>query len=125
MIRPATRFGTVTCEGLATSPAQPHNRSRFHSPISPGSYDQPEIDRRLCCRDGHVVRACAIQGRARARQAQRLTPGSSTAFRKTNPPWTWFVPLLAWLVMAAAIMLPGAFMFGLAAIGLIGVGLRA
>ena len=42
------------------------------------------------------------------------------AFRKTNPPWTWFVPLLAWLVMAAAIMLPGAFMFGLAAIGLIG-----
>jgi Ca2+:H+ antiporter len=42
------------------------------------------------------------------------------ASRKTNPPWTWFVPLLAWLVMVAAIMLPGAFIFSLAAIGLIG-----
>ena len=42
------------------------------------------------------------------------------AFRKTNPPWTWFVPLLAWLVMVAAIMLPGAIMFSFAAIGLVG-----
>jgi Ca2+:H+ antiporter len=42
------------------------------------------------------------------------------AFRKTNPPWTWFVLLLAWLVMAAAIMLPGAFMASFAAIGLVG-----
>jgi len=42
------------------------------------------------------------------------------AFRKTNPPWTWFVPLLALLVMSAAIMLPGTFMASFAAIGLVG-----
>jgi len=42
------------------------------------------------------------------------------ASRKTNPPWTWFVLLLAWLVMVAAIMLPGAFTTSFAAIGLVG-----
>jgi hypothetical protein len=28
----------------------------------------------------------------------------------TNPHWTWFVPVLGWLVMAASIAMPGAFM---------------
>ena len=33
------------------------------------------------------------------------------ALPKTNPPWTWFIPLLAWLAMLAAVLRPGGFLF--------------
>ena len=39
---------------------------------------------------------------------------------KINLHWTWIVPALAWLVMAASIVMPGAFMWGLAAAALVG-----
>jgi len=44
---------------------------------------------------------------------------------KTNPHWTWFVPVLGWLVMAASIAMPGAFMWGLAAVALVGAVIAA
>jgi Ca2+:H+ antiporter len=40
--------------------------------------------------------------------------------RITNPHWTWFVPALAWLVMAISLVIPGAFMAALAAVALVG-----
>jgi len=39
---------------------------------------------------------------------------------KANPHWTWFVPAVAWLIMAASITMPGAIMWGLAAAALVG-----
>ena len=39
---------------------------------------------------------------------------------RTNPPWTWLIPLIAWLVMLAAVLRPGGFLFVLAAAGLFG-----
>jgi Ca2+:H+ antiporter len=42
------------------------------------------------------------------------------AMTRTNPHWTWFVPVLAWLVIALGLAMPGAFMTVLAAIALVG-----
>ena len=40
--------------------------------------------------------------------------------KRTNPHWTWIVPALAWLVIAASFAIQGAYLWGLAAAALVG-----
>jgi len=47
------------------------------------------------------------------------------ALPKTNPPWTWFIPLIAWMVMLAAVLRPEGLIFVLAAAGLFGAVIAA